>query len=102
MIILTEKEFSNLFTQYPQVRKAEAGEPCCPYCSNAFSPENLAYYNKSTITGTPFCTIKITCDVCKKVIWRGGSWYPGIHNSEELVKIAEKALADELEEYEDE
>ncbi|GAC1661667.1 MAG: hypothetical protein PVS3B3_32380 [Ktedonobacteraceae bacterium] len=45
------------------------------------------------------------CDVYHMELrgaWRGGSWYPGIHDSEELVKIAEKALADELEEYEDE
>jgi len=92
MIELTQEEFNNLFKKYPQVRKAEAGEPCCPYCGNAFSPRNLAYYNGSTEAGTPYCNIEITCDVCNKEIWRGGSWYPGIEDKEELLIAAEEAL----------
>jgi hypothetical protein len=96
MIILTEEEFNNLFTKYPQVRKAEAGKPCCPYCGNAFSPENLTYYNTSTEAGTPCCGIEITCDVCNKAIWRGGSWYPSIDDNEELLEVAEIALDREL------
>lgn len=98
MIVLTQEEFNNLFKKYPQVRKAVAGEPCCPYCGNALSPKNLEYWNRSTEAGTPCCFIEIECDVCNKVIWRGGSWYPSIDDREELMKEAQEVLDKEIEE----
>lgn len=92
MITLTQEEFDNLFKKYPQVRKAGAGEPCCPYCGNALSPRNLDFYNQATEAGTPCCAIVITCDVCRKVIWRGGSWWPEIDDAEELLQVAQEVL----------
>ncbi len=96
MIVLTQEEFNGLFKKYPQVRKAEAGEPCCPYCSNALSPKSLEYWNQATEAGTPCCTIEITCDVCDKVIWRGGSWYPGIDDKEELIQETQELLDEKI------
>lgn len=95
MIKLTEEEFNNLFKKYKQVRKADNGTPLCIYCGNPFSQENLRYHNDSTEVGTPNCTIEITCDVCHKVIWRGGSWYTGIDNNDDLIYVIEEAMENE-------
>ena len=95
-IYLTEQEFAGLFAEYPSVRKAESGAPLCPYCGNALSPEALEFYNGSTEAGTDCCSIEITCDVCGKEIWRGGSWYPGIETREELIEVAADVLSSEV------
>lgn len=92
MIEITEAEFAALFAKYPAVRKAESGTPLCPYCSNALSPENLGFFNGATESGTGFCEIEITCDVCNRVIWEGASWYPGIDQKDELLEVTGEVL----------
>jgi hypothetical protein len=86
MVELTQDEFTALFAEYPAVRKADSGSPICPYCSNALSPESIDLMNGSTEDGTPYCTVEITCDVCGKDIWRGGSWHGDAISHEERVK----------------
>lgn len=98
-IRLTEQEFNDLFTQYPQVRKAENGQPECPYCGNGFTAAGLNYWNSVTDAGTDFCEIEIRCDVCDRVMWRGGSWYPRIEDERELSDFAEFILKHEMIDY---
>ena len=91
-IHLSEDEFRALFAEFPKIRKASSGEPVCPHCANAFSPENVEYWNQSTEEGTECCEIEIRCDVCGNVAWRGGSWWPHIEDAEDLKAVAEEVL----------
>jgi uncharacterized protein with PIN domain len=95
MIELTDEEFARLFAPYPQVERAESGVPSCPYCHDALSGRSLDYYNGATEAGTDYCTVEITCEACGRMIWRGGSWYPGVETRDELTHVVEDALADE-------
>jgi hypothetical protein len=94
VITLTQDEFNSLFMAYPKVRKAKNGSPVCPYCSNGFSASGIKYWNAATEAGTPFCTIEISCDICHKVIWRGGTWWPWIEDKEELIEQADEVIRD--------
>jgi len=92
MIELSQQEFKLLFQQYPQIRKTQNGAPRCPYCGNTFSPENIDYYNSCTESGTDCCEVEITCDVCQKVMWRGGAW-KNIENVLDLEEAVDEVLA---------
>lgn len=94
MVELTQEEFNGLFAKHDVVRKAESGAPICPYCENALSATALAYWNGSTEAGTPFCELELGCDVCGNIIWRGGSWYPGIDDRAELLCEADALFDD--------
>jgi hypothetical protein len=93
MITLTQDEFNGLFKAYPKVRKAENGSPICPYCSNRLSAHGLKYWHVAT-WGAPCCTIEISCDICHKVIWRGGTWWPKIEDKEELIEQADEVISE--------
>jgi hypothetical protein len=92
MVELTQDEFTALFAEYPAIRTDDSGAPICPYCSNALSPESIDLMNGSTEDGTPYCNVEITCDVCGKDIWRGGSWHGDAISHEEHVGCIEDAL----------
>lgn len=92
MIQLSEREFASLFEKYEEVRKGEAGEPVCPHCSNALSPENMRYYESNTEAGTGFTQIEIECDVCRRDIWVGTSWSTWIRERKDLYEAADEAL----------
>lgn len=92
MVELTQEEFTALFVEYPQIRKAESGAPICPYCGNALSAASLELWGGSTEYGTPFCNVDIDCDVCGKDIWRGGSWHGDAWSKEEQIQAIEDAL----------
>lgn len=88
-INLTEEEFLYLFRE-DEVLRSEEGVPLCPHCSNSLSAENLDYWNLSTEAGTPHCSVTIGCDICRKIIWAGSSWWPGIDNTEEFIRVFDR------------
>lgn len=95
-IIVSEEQFRSLFSKYPQVRKATTGDPVCPYCDNPLSPKALEAYELSTEYGTPFCDIRIECDVCGRTIWQGMSWHAGIDDADDVVVATADMLEDTL------